>query len=158
MKFSLSTLSERERRLVMIGAGIGVLVLIFGVLLPLNRSVAQARARVTQKQADLNWMRGVEPELAAAPTTLPANGNNGESLIVIVDRSARESGLGGSLAGSDPSGPGGLQVRLEKAPFDAIVGWLARLAQQNGIRVDGATIDNAGTPGLVNAAIILHTR
>jgi general secretion pathway protein M len=158
VKLSLDSLSERERRMVLICGGIAVLVLIFGILLPLDRSVAQARARISQKQADLNWMRGVEPELAAAPASLPAGGTNGESLIVIVDRSARESGLGGSLAGSDPSGPGGLQVRLEKAPFDAIVGWLARLSQQNGIRVDGATIDNAGTPGLVNAAIILHTR
>jgi general secretion pathway protein M len=158
LKLSLNTLSERERRLVMITGGIAVLVLIFGVLLPLDRSVSKAHARITQKQADLNWMRSVEPELAAAPTTLPLNNNSGESLIVIVDRSARESGLGSSLAGSDPSGPGGLQVRLEKAPFDSIVGWLARLSQQNGIRVDGATIDNAGTPGLVNAAIVLHTR
>jgi type II secretory pathway component PulM len=156
VKLDLNALSERERRLVMICSGIAVLVLIFGVLLPLDRSVSQARARITQKQADLSWMRSVEPELAAAPTTLAVN-NTGESLIVVIDRSAREAGLGSSLAGSDPSGPGGLQVRLEKASFDAIVAWLARLSQQNGIQVEGATIDNAGTPGLVNAAIVLHS-
>ena len=46
-------------------------------------------------------------------------------------------------------------MRLEKAPFDAIIGWLSRLSQQNGIGVDGATIDGAGAPGLVNAAIVL---
>jgi general secretion pathway protein M len=81
----------------------------------------------------------------------------GESLLVIVDRSARESGLASSLAGSEPSGPGGLSVRLEKASFDALIAWLARLSQQNGIRVDTATIENGGAPGIVNAAVVLHT-
>src|SRR5204863_383954 len=80
----------------------------------------------------LVWMKGVAPFLAAQA---PMHQGNGESLIVIVDRSARESGLGSSLAGTDPSGAGGIQVRLEKAPFDAVIGWLSRLSQQNGIGV-----------------------
>jgi general secretion pathway protein M len=157
MKFSLDTMSERERRLLMIGGAVAAFILIFGILIPLDHSVSKARDRIGTKQADLEWMRRVAPVIAAAGPTQLAQGN-GESLIVIVDRSARESGLGSSLAGSDPSGPGGIQVRLEKASFDAMVGWLSRLSQQNGIRVEGATIDNAGTPGLVNAAIVLHTR
>jgi len=50
-----------------------------------------------------------------------------------------------------------LSVRLEKASFDALIAWLARLSQQNGIRVDTATIENGGAPGIVNAAVVLHT-
>jgi general secretion pathway protein M len=156
VKLSFETMSARERRLVTICGVIALVVLLFGILLPLDRNVSHARARVTQKQADLLWMRGVAPELAAAGPVTSAASN--ESLLVIVDRSARESGLGSALAGSDPSGTGGLQVRLQKASFDAIVGWLSRLSQQNGVRVEGATIDSAGTPGLVNAAIVLHPR
>jgi general secretion pathway protein M len=152
MKFNYDTLAPREQKLVKFGAIGVVAILIFGVLLPLDSSVAKARTRISQKQADLVWMKGVAPLLAAQA---PAHNNNGESLIVIVDRSARESGLGKSLAGTDPSGAGGIQVRLEKAPFDAIIGWLSRLSQQNGIAVDGATIDSAGSQGIVNAAIVL---
>jgi len=48
-------------------------------------------------------------------------------------------------------------VRLEKAPFDKLITWLGRLAQQNGVVVDSATIEKAGAPGEVNAAIVLHT-
>jgi general secretion pathway protein M len=153
MKFSYDTLSPREQRMVQFGGIALVAILIFGVLMPLDSSVAKARSRISKKQADLVWMRGVAPVLAASG---PARQNNGESLIVIVDRSARESGLGTALAGSDPSGPGGIQVRLEKASFDAMIGWLSRLSQQNGIGVDGATIDGAGAPGIVNAAIVLR--
>ena len=61
-----------------------------------------------------------------------------------------------ALAGSEPNGPGGIQVRMEKASFDAMIGWLSRLSQQNGIGVEGASIDSGGGPGLVNAAIVLH--
>ncbi len=154
MKFSYDTLSAREQQLVKYGGIAAVAILIFGVLLPLDSSVAKAKSRVSKKQADLVWMRGAAPVLA---TIGPSHqGNNGESLLVIVDRSARESGLGTALAGTEPSGPGGIQVRLEKASFDGMIGWLSRLSQQNGIGVDGATIDTSGAPGVVNAAIVLH--
>ena len=76
---------------------------------------------------------------------------------MIVDRSAREAGLASALSGSEPGGPGNLTVRLEKAPFDVLVGWLARLAQQNGVTVDSAVIEKTGVPGLVNANINLHS-
>ncbi|CAA2977293.1 type II secretion system M [Olea europaea subsp. europaea] len=153
MKFNYDTLSEREQKMVKFGAIALAAILLFGVLMPLDSSVAKARTRINKKQQDLVWMKSVAPFLAAQAGS--AHQNNGESLIVIVDRSARESGLGKSLAGTDPSGAGGIQVRLEKAPFDAIIGWLSRLSQQNGIGVEGATIDGAGAPGVVNAAIVL---
>jgi general secretion pathway protein M len=156
MKLSFDTMSEREQRLMKFGAIAAVGILIFGVLIPLDSSVAKARARITQKQADLVWMKNVAPVIAASGPM--HNGGTGESLIVIVDRSARESGLDKALAGSEPSGPGGIQVRMEKASFDAIIAWLSRLSQQNGIGVDGASIDTTGAPGIVNAAIVLHTQ
>jgi general secretion pathway protein M len=150
---TLSSLSERERRMLIGGAVAALLLLIFGILLPLNRSVAHAQARLAQKHADLSWMQNVAPEIAAAS---PPPAASGEPLLVIVDRSARESGLAGALAGSEPGAPGSLSIRLEKAPFDSLVMWLARLARQNGVSVQSATIERAGAPGLVNAAIVLH--
>ena len=157
MKFSLDTLSERERRMVLIGGAVAVVLLVVGVILPLNTSVAKAEDRIGRKQADLGWMKTVGPELANAgpvaqqPTTP-------ESMLVVVDRAARESGLGNSLTNSEPSGAGRLRVRLEKAQFDILVGWLARLSEQNGIGVESATVDNAGAPGLVNAGLVLRIK
>ncbi|HXY97473.1 MAG TPA: type II secretion system protein GspM [Steroidobacteraceae bacterium] len=149
-----AALSERERRILQVAAVLVPVLLVVGVLLPLDHSVTRAHERLAKKRDDLAWMQGVAPELAASPQPPSAAG---ESLLVIVDRSARESGLSGALSGSEPAGPGGLSLRLQKAPFDTLIAWLARLAQQNGIRVDSATIDSAGAPGLVNAALVLHT-
>jgi general secretion pathway protein M len=154
---TFDSLNERERRMVMIGGACIALLLVFGVILPLENGVAHARARVAAKMADLAWMRGVAPELAAAGPATNAPTSQ-QSMLVVVDRAAREAGLGTALTSSEPSGAGGLQVRLEKAPFDAIVAWLARLSEQDGIRVDSATMDNAGQPGVVNAGVVLHTR
>jgi general secretion pathway protein M len=151
---SFANLSPRDRRVLMIGGIAAAVILVFGIILPLDRSVAHERAKLSQKRADLAWMQSVAPEIAASAPP-PAAG--GESLLLIIDRSARESGLAGALAGSEPGGPGSLSIRLEKAPFDALVGWLARLSQQNGVIVDSATIEKAGAPGLVNAAIVLHS-
>lgn len=149
---SLDSLSERDRRTLLIGAGVIVLLLIYG-LIQLDSSVTSAHKRIKKKQDDLAWIQTAAPEIAAEGP-IPTTG--GESLLVIVDRSARESGLGNALAGSEPSGANGLSVRLQKASFDNLVMWLSRLSQQNGIRVDSASIDSAGEPGLVNAAIVLH--
>lgn len=148
----LAARSERERRMLAIGAVALVLILVFAIIVPLDRSVAHAKTRLTQKRADLAWMQGVAPEIAGH---LPLS--SGESLILIVDRSARESGLEKALAGSEPGGQNSLSVRLEKASFDKLVAWLGRIAQQNGVVVDSATIEKTGVPGEVNAAIVLHS-
>jgi len=151
---ALAALAPRERRMLLFGALALAAILIFGMLIPLDRSVAHTQQRLARKRADLSWMQTVAPQIAVLP---PAAAANGESLLVIVDRSARESGLASALSGSEPGGPGNLSVRLEKAPFDALVGWLARLAQQNGVTVESAIIEKAGAAGLVNANIVLHS-
>jgi general secretion pathway protein M len=152
---SLDSLSERDLRTLKIGAIVAALLLVY-VVIQLNSSVSSARKRIIKKSDDLVWMRTNMAELASANQNLSAGGG-GQSLLVIVDRSAHESGLASALAGSEPSGPSGLSIRLQKAPFDNLVGWLGRLSQQNGIRVDSASIENAGAPGMVNAAIVLRT-
>lgn len=156
MSFSFASMNEREKRMVTIGGIVAAVLLLMAVILPLNRSVARAQERVEHKQADLAWMRRVAPQLAGAGP-IGEQPATQDSLLVTVDRAAREAGLGSALTSSEPSGPGGLRVRLEKAPFDTLVGWLGRLADRHGIRVESASIDKANEPGLVNAALVLHT-
>jgi general secretion pathway protein M len=149
---SLDSLSERDLRTLKIGGAIAALLLVYAII-QLDSSVANAHKRLLKKQADLTWMRDNGPELAASGGLVhPAGG--GESLLVVVDRSARESGL--TVTGSDPAGPGALNIRLQKVSFDTLVTWIGRLGQTNGIRVDNASIETAGGPGLVNASFVLR--
>ena len=148
-------LAERERRFVMFG-GIGaLLVIIFGVVWPLNTDIADARQRITVKQADLAYIQSVTPQLqAAGPGT---NSAPAGSLVVLIDSSARESGLGKSLSNSQPMPNGGLRIRLDHVPFDGLVAWLARLSQQHGVRVETAEIESANEAGFVNAGLVLRS-
>ncbi len=148
-----ANLAERERRVVNIGAGVAVVLLLLGIILPLDRNITQARQRVAAKQADLAFIQSAAPELAASGPA--GNLATEESLVGLVDSSARESGLGKSLASSQPTGDKGLRVRLDRVPFDGMVAWLARLSQSHGVRVESAEIEAAGEPGLVNAGLVL---
>ncbi len=152
----LNKLNPRERQFVTFGGVAAVVIVVLGGLLSLNSGVSKAQQRVEQKRADLAFMQGVAPEVASAGPAPAAGATTGQSLVVLVDTSARESGLGGSLNSSQPNGENGLRVRFERASFDLLVGWLARLAQQHGVQVESAEIEGAGEPGLVNAGLVLR--
>jgi general secretion pathway protein M len=147
-------LAPRERRLVLAAAALAAVALLYAsVALPLQHLHARQAARVERKAADLAWMRQAAPRVAAI--TAAGGGAGQESLVVLVDRTGRESGLGSSIRDQSPSGANGLRLRLEGASFDAMIAWLAVLQQRYGVSVSDATIDAAAAPGLVNASITL---
>jgi type II secretory pathway component PulM len=102
MRAWYSNLADRERRMALMGAIVAGILVILGIVLPLNRSIAQARQRVSVKQEDLGFIQSAGPQLAAAG---PGAGSiaNGENLVVLIDSSARESGLGKSLKSNSPA-------------------------------------------------------
>jgi len=146
--------SPRDQLVLRWGMATAALILLMAVLLPLQRSVAQARKQVAGKQADLQWMRSMGPALAAAGPG-PATAPTGQSMVVLIDTSARESGLGQALTSSQPAG-GAVRIQLENADFNLLVGWLSRLASQHGVRVESASVTGSAAPGIVNASVVLR--
>jgi general secretion pathway protein M len=143
-------LEERERRFVLFGAiGVLVLVLIVGVLMPLQSAVSTAVTRSETKREDLAWMQVNAPAVRAAGS-LPAD--TGEAPVVMVDRVGRELGLASALRGTQPNGTG-VRVQLEAAPFDTLITWLATLDQRYGLSIESITVDRAARPGVVNASV-----
>ncbi|HEY3730303.1 MAG TPA: type II secretion system protein M [Steroidobacteraceae bacterium] len=150
----LRGLQPRERRFVLLGALATVVLIVVAAVLPLQRSVAATTSRVERKRDDLQWLRSMAPQLAGLQDhQRPALH---ESLVVLVDRTARESGLTKSLVGSQPSGDGGLSVRLDQTAFDSLVAWLSQLRERYGVNVDSATIDAGKGNGIVTATLVLH--
>jgi general secretion pathway protein M len=149
----LDNLSARERNLVYVAGGLLAIALVYLVLvMPFQVSGKKMAARVQQKSADLAWMQASAPQAMAAAGMAQAAG--GESLVVLVARTAREAGLGESLRDQSPDGSAGLRLRIEAASFDTLVTWLGSLQQQYGVTIESATID-AAAPGLVNATLSL---
>jgi general secretion pathway protein M len=151
-------LAPRDRRILNIGAVVVALILIFWVMFPLQRSLSLAREELRDKQANLEEMRGMAPTLAAAGPGQPATpvpAGNG-SIVVLIDTSARESGLAKALTGSTPAGNGAMRVQLEQADFNLVIGWLHRLSTQHGLRIEDATFTDTGGAGLVNLSVQLR--
>ena len=143
-------LQEREQRVVGIGAvALALLLLVGGILLPLQSAVSNAVKRTEAKREDLAWMRANAPEILSSGGVLAGAA---EPPVVVVDRVGREAGLGTSLRGTQPSGAG-VRVQLEGAPFDTLITWLASLDQRYGLAVESITVDRAARPGTVNANI-----
>jgi general secretion pathway protein M len=146
-------LTDREQRLVLFGSIAAVVLLVLAIVLPVERGVSQSRANVTRKRADLGWIQQMAPALAAAPRATPANA---ESLIVLIDRSARDAGLGQALTGSQPSGNGAMRTQFEKADFNRLVDWISMLGQQYGVQAESATFEAGSEPGIVDAVVVLR--
>lgn len=149
-------LQPRERMIVAAGTVVVVCIVGFMGLAPFYKSLHDRSERVERKQADLAWLRSVAPEVQALGADQPiGSGPTGESLVVLVDRTARECGLGTSLTGQTPNGETGIRVRLESASFDVLVRCLGNLQQAHAIAIESATFDRTGRAGLVNASLVL---
>jgi general secretion pathway protein M len=151
-------LKPRERLIILIGS---VLVLLTAfylfALAPFYAAVNARAASVSQKKADLAWMRSVAGEMQVLGANQPMMATpTNESLVVLVDRTAREAGLSSALTGQTPNGETGIRVRLESAAFDMAMMWLGNLELSHNVAIESATFDRTSTPGLVNVNLVLN--
>jgi type II secretory pathway component PulM len=144
-------LEAREQRTVAVGGIVGAALALLVIVLQLHGAVAKAERRVAQKRADVAYIQGMLPELRAAP--VPQGGDL--SLVVVVDRTSRDAGLASNVRGTEPAGGNALRVRLEGASFDSTVNWIVRLQREYGVRIQAASLERTGAPGLVNASVTL---
>jgi general secretion pathway protein M len=151
-------LKPRERIIVLGGATLVLLTAIYVLALgPFYTAVAARAERVERKEADLAWMRSVAPEVRALGANQPMHSApSDESLVVLIDRTAREAGLGTALTGQTPNGQTGIRVRMEGAAFDLLMTWLGNLQLNQAVSIESAQFDRTATPGQVNASIVLN--
>lgn len=144
-------LEPREQTTVRWGTIGAAVLVVLGILLQSHAAVNRAQKRVETKRADLAYVQSVLPELQAAP--VPQGG--GESLVIVVDRTTRDSGLAMALRGTEPAGPTSVRVRFEGASFDSMIAWLLRLQREYGVAVQAASFERGGASGVVNANVTL---
>ena len=151
-------LQPRERLIIAAGAVLVALTAIYlFALAPFYAAVSAREESVSQKKADLAWMRSVAGEMQVLSANQPMVATpTDESLVVLVDRTAREAGLSSALTGQTPNGETGIRVRLESAAFDMAMMWLGSLELSHRVAIESATFDRTATPGLVNVNLVLN--
>lgn len=148
--------SARERRLLVLAAGVLIVLLGYGLLwTPWRAAGVRLAADNARLAADLAWLQSLAPQVEALRATqgdvTPADG----ALPVRLDASLRAAGLGEQLLRLEPAGDGSVRLWLNDVPFDALVGWLGTLGAQ-GAGVESIGTTPAGKPGLVNAQLTVR--
>lgn len=156
MKQYWMSLQPRERYILMAGGGIVLLLLIYLLLVePFVLGLRDLDKRVAVQQEELAWMRAA----AAEVQRLRAGGaghqraDSGQSLLSLIDSSAKAQGLGKALKQLSPMGEK-VRVRLELAPFDTLLRWFGSL-ESSGVGVDTLTVERLEAEGMVNATVVL---
>ncbi len=156
MKAWFSTLQRRDRNALALAITV---VLVFAswhlVLEPLSSGVARLQSRVAQQQDDLDWMRRAAASMTeltrVAPRKLRARA--GQSLLSLVDQSARIKGLGKQMRRAEPAGERRVRVSLERARFASLVRWTESLHRDYALVTVDISLDEVDEPGLVNARV-----
>lgn len=150
-------LQPRERRTLMLG-GMALLCLLIYTLVvdPFQRELSRLESSVASQRELLGWME----QAASQVKQLQGSGGNAgrsgsQSLLSLIDTSAKSNGLGAALKQVKPEGQG-VRVRLEEAPFDDIVRWFDQLGQTHGVAVNTLTLERLSTPGRVNLTVVLE--
>jgi len=153
----LDKLAPRERLLVLAAAIFAGIALVYALgLQPLYAARGRAAAEVEARRSLLSDIEQVArrfgPQGAGTAPTMAT----GESLVVVIDRSTRERGLGSYLKRNQPEGAAGVRLRLENAPFDELTSWLADVQSRHGLAAVAASFDPSGEPGRVNSNLVLE--
>lgn len=155
MKEWLNSLEPRERRLVLSGAGIAAVLLVYVLIWePFAAKVERLRTGNGEQQAVLLWMEGAAKEVKQLNRGAHRQAATGQSLLALIDSTAKAGRLGTSLKRVQPDGEQRVQVWLEEAVFDDVVAWLEGLNQRQGITLESSVIAAKDKPGLADVRLV----
>jgi len=140
--------SSRER--VMLGALaalLAALVMIFGVIQPLQNARAKAFADIRTYETLNARLRAAGP---LRPRTGPARTGPAPQ---VVSESAAAFGLSPRVETT----AGGVSATLVDAPYDSVMTWLADLGATSRLRVRSVSLQRGSSAGRVNATIGFET-
>ena len=127
----------------------------FAAVGPLLDRAETSRQMLAAENALLERLDRVGSRRAALPAP---RARSDASLLLLVNRSVRDAGLGGFLEEGAADGETRVRLRLRDAPFPAVSAWLAGLAVQEGIRTVSADIERGSAPGVTQVSLVLERR
>lgn len=148
-------LPQREKLLVIITAIFLAVTLFYLVVWePIHKGLEKQQQQYNSQLGIISWMQDASTEvkkLKRSGAKTISSGNQPVSLII--DKSAKISGLKNNLGKLESSGKEGARVTLDMASFNQMLIWLNNLEVQHGVTVTSANIERNEKPGTVNARL-----
>lgn len=141
-----SGLTSRERWLVGILGGIlAVLILVFGIVKPLQAARADAIADIRARETLAARVRAAG--VLAAPGSQPQQ--RAGAPIDAAGEAAREAGLVATIA----PGGAGVTAQVAEAPYEAVIGWIGNVERTTVLRARRVEMTKGGAPGRVTTSV-----
>lgn len=159
MKAWFASLAPRERAFVVAaGVALAAAALYLFVWEPLFTAETQLRERVEREAVLAAWVSDLGSEAArlrqrAGETSIKGRD---DSLLSIVDATARAAGLGEAIQRIQPEGDDQASVTLEAAAFNKLLFWLRTLERDYGVAVAALTVSRAEQTGAIQARMTLR--
>ena len=145
----------REKNEQTIIAGLALLIVVTLVWAMVWNPVSQWRDvsanRHQNAQQLYDWLQANESAARQSASRTPVRSR---SLTPIVTRAAASHDI--AVSRVQPDSNGIISVVLQQQSFNKIVAWISQLGENNGVRVERASIDSVEAPGYVNAQIRLN--
>ena len=161
MKDWFNNLEQRERRMLIAGGiMLVILVLYLSVWEPLVTKTQVLKKTNQYNHELISWMEQSASEARELQAKIKAGGPSGrskdQSLLGIIDRTAKTAKLGKSVKRVQPDGKTKARVWLEDVSFNDMIKWLEGLQRSEGIHIETTVIEKRDEPGLVNARLVLE--
>lgn len=139
-----SNLSRRERILLgVLGALLAGVVLVYGVVKPIQAARAQALAEIRTYET-------LSARIRAAGTLTPASGPRRQGAPAsVVSAAATSFGL---VATTEPI-PGGVRATIADGSYESVMAWLADLGASSSLGARRVAIQRRPAPGRVSATV-----
>lgn len=161
MKDWFESLDTREKRILIIGAVVLILALMYLLAWePFIKKSATLEKSNKENEALLLWMERSAEEAKLLQAKLKASGptgsTKGQSLLGIIDKTAKSGNLGKAVKRVQPDGESKALVWLENATFNDMIKWLESLQRQQGVHIVTSVVEKQEEAGLVNARLVLE--
>jgi general secretion pathway protein M len=142
-------LNSREKRLV--GSGLVVLVVVviyYGLWMPLQTGIAQRQAAIDAQQSLLDWTRQATGAYLARSSG-EGSRSSGEGSGSISQRITEYASANSITITRMQPQSGGLLLVIDEVGFNQLLNMLDSLQSQQGLRVDSLDIAEGGAAGMV---------
>ena len=152
-------LKPRERIVLILLSGVVSIVLLYiAVLEPFQLKVEQLESRIVKQKADIQWMQNAAQEIKQLQGSATGNSQRdlrrGQSLLALVDRTAKQNKLASAMTRVEPDGSKRVRVWLEKATFDDVMKWLFKLQNDYQLEIESAVVDRTEDDGRVDVRLV----
>ena len=147
---------QTQERITVTAGAVALAIMLFYVAVwdPIHSSVEQLEKNVAKQAPLLQWMQQAAEDVKNLKgTKSQLKSKAGQSLLSLVDSTAKSSKLGDALKRVKPDGEKKVRVWLENASFDAMVTWLEKMNKNYGIEVLTLVIDRKDVHGKIDARI-----